>query len=155
MSNWDFITGSQNRMLAWKNLRSQLTENLSNEEYLQQVVDFWSRAPLATQHLDFDDCQNWPDPWQLVHQGDFDSNSVSLAMLYTLCLAEHSRWDSNQLCLLLLDDHQKQQLSLCVDNTWLLGWEYKTIRDWSQDQLNFNIQRKYVYYDSSHIALIS
>jgi hypothetical protein len=155
MSNWDFIMGGEHCLLAWKTLRAQLTEDLSDAQYLQLVVDWWSRAPLQNRVLDYDQPQTWPDPWSLLYQGDFDSSSVSLGMLYTLSLAENPRWQPSELCLMLLKDpvRHQLQLALCVADTWLLGWEYHRIISWPHNRSSFLIQNRCHYYEDADPAI--
>jgi len=155
MSNWDFIMGGEHCLQAWKTLRSQLTGQLTDEQYLQLVVDWWSRAPLQNHVLDYDHSDTWPDPWMLLYNGNFDASSVSLGMLYTLNLAENSRWNSDQLCLMLLKDTARHQLQLglCVNNTWLLGWEYQRITSWSDSRTSFLIQRRFHYHEDAAVAI--
>lgn len=82
--------------------------------------------------LDYSQTATWPNPWQLLHQGDFDENSVSLGMFYTCALAQDSRWQDQDLELVLLRDPHahREQLAVCIANTWLIGWEYLTMKSW-------------------------
>lgn len=155
MSNWDFIMGNEHRLAAWKTLRSQLTGQLEDREYLQLVVDWWSRAPLQNYILDYDQQDTWPDPWSLLYHGDFDVNSVSLGMLYTLSLAQEPRWTADELTLMLIKDpqHHQLQLALNVADRWLLGWEYRTIASWPDNRSSFLIQRRFHYHEDCDVAI--
>ena len=155
MSNWDFIMGGENCLQAWKTLRSQLTGELTDLQYLQLVVDWWSRAPIQNHVMDYDHSDTWPDPWALLYAGDFDASSVSLGMLYTLSLAANPRWHPDQLSLMLLKDQARHQLqlALCVDDTWLLGWEYHTISNWLDVRAGFLIQRRFCYQEDAAVAI--
>ena len=131
-SHNDFLQGSEHRLSSWKNLRQELQADLENQAWIQKVVDFWSLAPLQSRVLDYSQSATWPGPWQLMHAGDFDENAVSLGMFYTCALSQDRRWQSQGLELLLLKDYKnhREQLAVCIEKTWLIGWEYKTIKSW-------------------------
>jgi len=131
-SHTDFIQGSEHRLSAWKSLRKELTQDLDHQDWIKKVVAFWSLAPLQSRVFDYSQTATWPNPWQLLHQGDFDENSVSLGMFYTCALAQDSRWQDQDLELVLLRDPHahREQLAVCVASTWLIGWEYRTMKSW-------------------------
>jgi hypothetical protein len=155
MSNWDFIMGGEHCLQAWKTLRAQLTADLTDQQYLQLVVDWWSRAPLQNHVLDYLHNDTWPDPWTLLYQGNFDASSVSLGMLYTLSLAESPRWQPSQLCLMLLKDPARHQLqlALCVSDTWLLGWEYQRITNWQDNRASVLILSRFHWHEDAALAI--
>lgn len=144
-SHTDFIQGSEHRLAAWKNLRRQLTADLEPQDWIQKVVTFWSLAPLQSRVLDYSQRSTWPGPWQLLDQGDFDENSVSLGMFYTCALAQHTPWLNQDLELLLLrDSHEhREQLAVCIADTWLIGWEYQTIKSWQTHRNQVILQNRW------------
>lgn len=131
-SHTDFIQGSEHRLSAWKSLRKELTQDLDHQDWIKKIIGFWSLAPLQSRVLDYSQTATWPNPWQLLHQGDFDENSVSLGMFYTCALAQDSRWQDQDLELVLLRDPHvhREQLAVCIANTLLIGWEYRTMKSW-------------------------
>jgi hypothetical protein len=144
-SQVDFVQGSEHRLSSWKKLRRELTRDLSDQDWLEKIVDFWSLAPLKPRVLDYSQLGTWPNPWQLLDQGDFDENSVSLGMFYTCALSQDSRWQPHDLELLLLRDTQQhqEQLAVCIANTWLIGWEYRKIKSWQPPRNNVILQNRW------------
>lgn len=141
----DFIQGSEHRLAAWKSLRRELTQDLDPVLWIKKVVGFWSLAPLKSRVLDYTQLSTWPNPWQLLDQGDFDENSVSLGMFYTCALAQHTPWLNQDLELLLLrDSHEhREQLAVCIADTWLIGWEYQTIKSWQTHRNQVILQNRW------------
>lgn len=141
----DFVQGGEHRLTSWKNLRNKLTQDLEHVDWIKMVVRFWSLAPLENRVLDYTQLTTWPNPWQLLHQGNFDENSVSLGMFYTCALAHDARWKTHDLELVLLKDliEHREQLAVCIANTWLIGWEYSTMKSWQTLQNQVIVQNRW------------
>lgn len=150
--NDSFLNGRQYLMKSWKSLRSQLTDNLSDLEHLNLIANFWSSAPISKFSLNWDDPQNWPDPWNLLSNMDFDESSISLGMKYTLELSQDNRWNYDRCNLKLIKDDQFhiQKIVLIIDNKWLLNYEYKTVIDYEKCKKRFAIQQEYSYNGKMH-----
>lgn len=148
-----FITGTQGLLKSWKDLRRSLTSTCSDYEHLSQVVNFWSFAPISIRCLDWDQPQDWPDPWTLVYSNNFDESLISLGMMYTLLLSEDQRWTPERCILKLIKDdiHSLQKIILFVDGTKILNYEYKKIIDINNISTSFFVQQEYIYNGKSHI----
>ena len=122
---------SNNKLVLqkWKNLRSNLTEKLSDYEHLKLVTNFWALCPISSRVLDWDRPDLWPDPWQLIHENRYDECAISLGMFYTLKLSTDGRWDSERLQLMLIKNPQEQfqDIVLQVDDRYILNYEYNTV----------------------------
>ena len=77
------------RLARWRDFRKSL-DNLSIEQAVQSVADFWTSCPFIPYYLDPDDYVNWPDPWTLVEENYYCDLARSLGMLYTITLTKHN-----------------------------------------------------------------
>ena len=110
------------RLKKWRKFRQSIgNENLHTS--LQELVDWFKTAPLSSRFIDVYDSTHWPGPWDLLYVGDMDENTISLAMGYSLQLAEVD-------CeILLVQDREKSFLGLVVlvDKNWVLGYTYGNV----------------------------
>ena len=137
---------------CWRELRNNLTSQLSDLTQLELICNFWKHAPLKKYAINWDEPQKWPDPWQLMHDTNFDESSIALGMYYTLLLGADTRWNSDRLKLILIKDYSNhiQRVVLHVDNTWLLNYDYATVIDTKNNQIRFAIQQHYSYNGKIH-----
>ena len=115
-----FLLGRDERLSDWKALRTSLSQH-SEEEQLQMVADYWSRAPLMKRAYDSEVIENWPGPWEMVMAGDWCRDSVAVGMEFTLRL---SGWTPDRLSVAMIRDYDlsDQMLSLKIDNRALLNY---------------------------------
>lgn len=150
-----FLHGPKNLMNAWKSLRKQLTDDITELEQLMLITKFWSLAPLSTRSLDWDNPQLWPNAWQLIHSQEFDENSISLAMFYTLILSSDSHWTYDRLSLILVKDNRRQiqKIILRIDNRWIMNLDYNLVVDSNVTPVNLSIQQKYIFDGKQHFSV--
>jgi hypothetical protein len=110
------------RLKEWRKFRKRI-EELSDSECLQEVVDWWKFTPIGSKAIDPYDNEKWPDPWALIHTGNFDENAVALGMAYTLQLMD---WPCE---VALVQDSEKRFLGLVVivDNELILNYNFGTV----------------------------
>lgn len=77
------------RLARWRDFRKSL-DNLSIEQAVQSVADFWTSCPFIPYYLDPDQSESWPDPWTLVEENYYCDLARSLGMLYTITLTKHN-----------------------------------------------------------------
>lgn len=147
------FSSSTHLLQSWKTLRSNLTSELIDYKHLENVVNFWAYCPISGRVLDWDRPDLWPDPWQLIHQNNFDECAISLGMFYTLLLSADGRWNSERLKLMILKNQQQQfqGVVLQIDDKWILNYEYNAIFNRSGLDTDTIIQQKYVY-DNKHFV---
>ena len=148
-----FISGPKELLRAWRELRGSLNCDLKDQQQVDLVLKFWSKAPISKYHIDWDNPQDWPDAWNLINGCEFDESSVSLAMFYTLLLAEDSRWNPERLQLVLVRDAERQiqRLVLEIDQKWILNLDYNTIVEKDEkNQSTLMIQQKYEFDGKKH-----
>lgn len=151
VSNFIFLTQPKQLLKSWKDLRERLTVTKSDDEHLRLVIDFWNHAPIGPRSINWDQPTQWPDPWQLIHDREFDESSIAIGMFYTLLLAEDQRWDPSRLQLVLINDTDQkiQRLVLLVDRRLVLNLDYGSIIN--VDQLgNARVQQRYIYNGKGH-----
>lgn len=109
----------QERLREWRKWRKSI-ESLEDEDCLQAVVDWWKFTPIGSKAIDPYTRKDWPDPWELIFDNNFDENAVALGMAYTLHLME---WPCE---VVLLQDTEKAFIGLVVivDETYVLGYNY-------------------------------
>jgi hypothetical protein len=149
-----FINGKKAALAEWKNLRATLTADRSDLEQLEMVLKFWDLAPLSTRLIDWDQPDQWPDPWQLMHGGEFDDSSMAIGMFYTLLLSEDQRWNATRLALALINDVDQriQKLVLLADNQWMLNLDYGSVTRIAALK-NVWIQQQYAYDGKHHMKV--
>jgi|TARA_B110000908_G_C10235247_1_gene442923 hypothetical protein len=113
------------RLVIWKQFRRHLI-NITQEERLQAVVDFWKMAPMSHMSTDIYDSSKWLKPWDYIWHGEYDENSIALGMAYTLHLEEYA-----QCKILLVQNTKKSTISLVlsVDNMHILNYNYSEVTD--------------------------
>lgn len=148
MSN-PFVNDKSTILKLWRDLRNSLSSDKSDHDHLELTVDFWSFAPIQSRILDWDNPKNWPDPWQLIHNCQYDESCIALGMFHTLWLTTDERWQNNRLELKLIKDPERalQQIILVVDNTYKLNLDYRKI---NSDKEKYFIQETYEFDGKIH-----
>lgn len=119
----------------WRKLRKQLATDVDDTVHYQNVIDWWSSAPLSKRYLDYTTCKEWPDPWDIIDRKEFDTNSIALCMFYTLLFADNSKWSPDRLALAVIVNrkHSTEQLVCVVDNMWLLGYCHSKLTNFASE----------------------
>lgn len=130
----------------WRELRKQLATDAADLSHYQTVIDWWSPAPLGKRYIDYTNCANWPDPWAMIDSKEFDVNSISLCMFYTLLFADGGRWNTDRLSLAVVVNrkHSTEQLVCVVDDEWLLGYYHSRLINF-KDQSDIEYRQTYNY----------
>ena len=126
--------GFTERVDAWRTFRETLkdTDSLA---ILNNTAAFWADAPLGARSLDFYTPQDWPDPWEILHNGSFCQNSITLLIYYTLSLSDADL----DLKIVLVDDTNDRYLILQVDGTYILNYELGITCKWKECQDNLKV----------------
>jgi hypothetical protein len=112
----------EERLKEWRNFRQEISTE-SIEDTLHSVIDWWKYTPIANRVLDVYNSDMWPDPWELLYDGHFDENAISLGIAYTLHLIDKP-------CeILFVQNHKKSFLGLIVlvDEKFILNYNYDKI----------------------------
>jgi hypothetical protein len=130
----------------WRELRKKLAIDTTDIVHYQTVIDWWNSAPLGKRYLDYTTCADWPDPWTIIDRKEFDVNSISLCMFYTLLFADGNRWSTDRLSMAVVVSRKcsTEQLVCIVDGEWLLGYHHSRLINF-KDQSDIEYRQTYNY----------
>jgi hypothetical protein len=109
----------------WRSFRKSLNDIDDDDQVLQLIVDWWKGAPISTRVIDPYDNKDWPGPWDLMHNNNFDENAIALGMAYTLQLID---WPCT-IC--TIQDTKKSLLKMIilVDDLYILNYTYGEVEN--------------------------
>lgn len=117
-----FQSEPDQRLSIWSQFRNELE---TSEHALQDVAEFWHRAPSVPYNKDIDQYYpaSWPTPWEIIFENRYDDFTKSLMMGWTLLLTE--RFKDCQICIkILVDDTDKRLYNvLSVDDNLVLNFK--------------------------------
>jgi hypothetical protein len=73
------------RLRFWYDLRNSL-QDADLEKICVEVDKFWQQTPLVNHYLHPADIENWPNPWELIHNNNYCYYARALGVIYTLLL---------------------------------------------------------------------
>jgi hypothetical protein len=80
----------QERIQAWRDWRLMLAEQ-SLDSAMSEIADVWSQVSLSSHYLHPELPDEWPNPWQLIHDNIYCELAIALGMCYTVSLLDHSK----------------------------------------------------------------
>ena len=80
-----FELSYEQRLASWRYLRDCVE---TAQDPIQEVIDFYSKAPLNTIAADPYTPSTWPDPWELLEENNYCAFVKILAIFYTLQLTD-------------------------------------------------------------------
>lgn len=75
----------EDRLKAWVDFRSTLETSI---DPIQDVINFYAKAPMITIQVDPWDSSSWLNPWELLQDNRYCEFSRILAICYTLQLTD-------------------------------------------------------------------
>jgi len=129
-----FLLPPQERLSAWRAFREEIT-GIGDMEQLSQVASWVAQAPTSKFVLDYDDADNWPGPWQLICDGDFDDVALAYLMEQTLLTLG---WNPERMRLIMIRNTQEslQSMVLLVDNKWVLNYQHAEVFNFDTERQN-------------------
>jgi len=103
------------RLLEWREL-SNKSAQLSLEDALVTVDQWWQRAPLTNHYLHLDEYEKWPLPWDLLADDVYCDLAKCLGIVYTLMLIKHE--DIQSIRILQLEDFYAVE----VNSSYILNY---------------------------------
>ena len=103
------------RLLEWRELRNKSAQ-LSLEDALRTVDQWWQRAPLTNHYLHIDEYEKWPRPWDLLADDVYCDLAKCLGIVYTLLLIKHE--DIESIRILQLEDFSVVE----VNSSYILNY---------------------------------
>jgi hypothetical protein len=119
-----FDLSAQDRLTEWRRFREKL-EN--SDTPLEDVAQFWSKAPFVSSYLNPTEPKQWPDPWHLVMDNKLDDLAIVLGMLYTLKLTQRFMNNHFEIHMSTSKNLKEKNYFLVVENQ-VLNLEYKSVR---------------------------
>jgi len=105
------------RLTQWKDFRRNL-DQLPIEQAIEQVNQFWSRAPGVGYYLTPDSTKDWPDPWTLLAENYYCDIAKALGIVYTIYFTGHK--NLNPEIRVYYDAETKERSNVA----WLAGGKY-------------------------------
>jgi len=122
------------RLNEWYSLRTEVS-SIGLESSLLTINAWWHTAPWTAYYMHWDDCESWPDPWQLLDDNVFCDVARGLGILYTITMLD--REDVQNASLVHTDDGYN--LVLIPDTDYILNWDKDSVFN---SNLNLKIQRR-------------
>ena len=124
------------RLEDWKIFRKSLTDELTEDEILNRLAQYWVTVPVVRFYLDFDNPKTWYTPWELIYSGDFCSTGIAYLMFKTLELAPTKKFKKSEMKLLWIKDLQIEDLLmvLVVQSKYVLNYYYNEVKRWEDLQ---------------------
>jgi len=132
MSEWN-NSSAEERLEKWRGFRESL-EDLSEEDLLNTVADFFAAVPIGARCIDFYTPESWPNPWELLYHKLFCTNSISLLIYHTLCVS----LDKNRVEILLVETKEDRFLLPVVDKKRIFNYELGKVNN-IKDHANIKI----------------
>jgi hypothetical protein len=109
------------RLTEWKTHRRELDE--SNNP-LQDVWDFWHRAPFTPLNKEVDPYyqKSWPSPWQIIEANKYDDFTKSLMIGWTLKLTNKYKNSKIELKTLVDLARTREYNLIYVDDSWVINY---------------------------------
>lgn len=117
MSEWN-NSSAEERLEKWRKFRESL-EDLSEEDLLNNVAEFFAAVPIGARCIDFYTPESWPNPWELLYHKLFCTNSISLLIYHTLCVS----LDKDRVEILLVETKEDRFLLPIVDKKHIFNYE--------------------------------
>lgn len=135
-----FLCDFPTRMQAWKQCRQHMQSESDWLHKVDQCLQFWKQAPEQKTLLNWDNCAEWPDPWQLLYDNQYCASMHSLGVAYSLMLADPTTFHDLQLHLIWSKSHSLQRVVVHTHDVYLnVHWF---------DKLNVNNLNDCVVQDS-------
>lgn len=125
------------RLRSWNMLRASL-ENKDSQTICEEVNNYWANLKTERYYLHPVDIEDWPTPWELIHDNTYCVYAKALGIIYTLLLLGiedidfvEITHDNNENIPVVLVDNAKYVLNL---------QDYEPVNSFSS---NFTIIKKY------------
>lgn len=137
-----FMKDVNSRIFEWRNLRKSI-ENLNTYEQLENVVNWWSHAPLCKYVIDWDKPETWPTPWELISDNIFCDASLAYLMHQTLNLS------GVEAELLRLEKVGDAAMAVRVGD-YIINFSYNEIFTTDEIEDDYKITARYICLDGQY-----
>lgn len=129
----------EERLVAWQQFRSSVETSLTPFE---DTVNFFGSAPLVSMQVDPWTLENWPTPWELIHENQYCDFSKILVICYTLQLTDRFTDKDFEIHIYTNNKESTTHYLLFVQEK-VIGYDWKCIIDRSQLPADFQSQQAY------------
>ena len=121
MNFW--LLDPSSRLKNFREFRIHLQSLGNVEDKLNCIVEKWKYMPISARVIDPYSPDQWPTPWEIIHENQYDENAIAIISFHLLKILEISSE-------LLLVEHEEKtfiKLIILVDDTYLLNYSYGQI----------------------------
>ena len=130
----------EDRLLLWREFRESLE---TSDDPLQDVVSFYSSAPLVSIQTDPYTQENWPTPWEIIKENNYCAFVKILAISYTLQLCERFIGTKFEINIVRDDTRSSKEYHLIVDGM-CIGYDQQYVVPVSKIPSNYVLETSYV-----------
>jgi hypothetical protein len=120
------------RLTEWITHRRELDEST---DPLQDVWDFWHRAPFVPLNKNIDPYyqKSWPTPWEIIENNKYDDFTKALMIAYTLKFTK--KFTNNKIDIRMCIDKEKSAYYniVCIDD--IIALNYRDLEETSWNSL--------------------
>lgn len=142
-----FFLDSKERLLAWRDLRQQITNEENDTNKIYKLLKWWGAAPICKFTIDVYEYNKWPTPWELLNENCFCDTSLAVMMYHTLVL---SGFSSDRLKLKFIDTTVDQRMVVEIDETSIINYSYGEITPISELPEHTRVFVEYSYNDATN-----
>ena len=121
MTDWNNLQADK-RIAAWRQFRLS-QKDLPLDEVVKNTVEFFADIPIGSRTIDFYNPNEWPDPWEILHNQQYCENTISLLMYYTLTLVVKPE----SLNIWLIDDNESRFIVPVLNESVVLNYYPKEL----------------------------
>ena len=103
-------------LIEWTHIRHDC-QRMPLADAMLRINDWWWRAPTYGPVLDWNDINDWPNPWELLERPGWCDLAKALGMLYTIMLLESQDIDG-----VVLMDTDQGNLVQVNQGIYILNW---------------------------------
>ena len=109
------------RLTEWITHRRELDEST---DPLQDVWDFWHRAPFTPLNKNIDPYyqKSWPSPWEVIETNKYDDFTKALMISWTLKLTNKYKNSKIELKTLVDSNRTREYNLVYVDDSWVINY---------------------------------
>ena len=114
----------EQRLVIWRNFRKSLE---TSSTPLEDVVEFYRRAPTMSLHTDPLDPKSWPSPWELISDNCYCDFCIVLGMAYSLQLTDRFKGKSLEIHI-GIDSASAESYHVLVVDKHVLGFNNSCVK---------------------------
>jgi hypothetical protein len=116
-----FNRSVEERLTEWIKHRQEL--DYSNDP-LQEVWNFWNRAPFVPHNRNIDPYyeKSWPTPWEIIETNKYDDFTKALMIGWTLKLTKKFKDSKIELKTLVDGNRTREYNVVYIDDSWVINY---------------------------------